>query len=357
MKVCFISEAKSIHTQRCTSSLAQIGCDIYLISSSEIDIPNVTLHHLPIYSPSPIQQCINNIRVKSLIRKLDPEVIHLFGLFSLFSLKTMHLIKNMKNLVISVWGSDVIPAGNQETFKERQIKKYLLNKGDCLLTTSEYLANEVQRYLKNPRNVKVVPWGVDLDMFRPVYRRENSEIVRVGFAKRLHPLSGPDTLLKAFKYAHDKCKKKLQLKIAGDGPMESQLRQEAVQMGLTDSIEWLGWLETPEVLRDFYHSIEIFMMPSRRESFGVSAVEASASGLPVIASMYGGIPEIVTHGETGLLVNPEDVEGFGKAIVFLAENENLRAEMGLRGRKKAEAQFDWKLTLCNMKKIYKKIVR
>ena len=355
MKICFISEAKSVHTQRWTSSLAQSGCEIHLISSSEANIPGVELYKTPIYSPAPWQQIVNNIRVKSLIKKLNPDIVHLFGLFSVFSLGTMRLIKGQKNLVISVWGSDVIPAGNREGFKERQIKKYLLNQGDCLVTISEYLAREAQRYLNQPRHIEIVPWGVDLDTFYPIKREENLEVVRIGFAKMLHQLSGPDILLKAFQFARENCKQKILLKIAGKGPMESQLKQEATQMGLTDSIEWVGWLDTPEALRNFFHSLDIFIMPSRRESFGVSAVQASASGLPVIASMYGGIPEIVTHGETGLLVNPEDVEGFGKAIVSLAENENLRAEMGLRGRKKAEAQFDWKLTLNRMIKTYHQI--
>jgi glycosyltransferase involved in cell wall biosynthesis len=355
MKVCFISEAKSTHTQRWACGLAQAGCEIHLISSSEIDIPGIEMHPMLIYSANPIQQLFNNMRIKHLIGKLDPEVIHLFGLFSVSSLGAMTLIGNMKNLVISVWGSDVKPGGNLETFKERAIKKYLLNRGDCLVAVSEYLAHEVQRYLNQPRDIEILPWGVDLDMFRPVDRKGNFKVVRVGFAKKLYQLSGPDILLKALQYARDKCKKKLLLKIAGDGPMEAQLKQEAIQMGLADSIEWLGWLGTVEALRGFYHSIDLFVMPSRRESFGVSAVEASATGLPVIASRFGGIPEIVIHGETGLLVDPEDVVGFGEAISLLAGNSDLRLEMGLRGRERVKEKFDWRDSVESMVKIYNKV--
>lgn len=283
---------------------------------------------------------------------MQPNVTHLFGLFSLSSLGTMWLIRNLKNLVISVWGSDVRPGGNRETFKERVIKKYLLNRGDRLVAISEYLAHEVQRYLNRPRDIEILPWGVDLDMFRPVDRKGSSKVVRVGFAKKLYQLSGPDILLKAFQYARDNCEQRLELKIAGSGPMEYQLKQEATQLGLADSIEWVGWLRTAEELRDFYHSIDLFVMPSRRESFGVSALEASATGLPVVASRFGGIPEIVTHGKTGLLVNPEDTEELGKAIVALAENRALRTEMGFTGRKNAEDKFDWRMSVKRMIEIY-----
>ena len=357
MRVCFISEAKSIHTQRWTSSLAQAGCEIHLVSSSGADIPCVEVHHLPIYSPNGLQQVGNTISVRRLIEKLQPEVTHLFGLFSVSSLGTMWVIRGLKNLVISVWGSDVIPGRGQETFKERVIKKYLLNRGDCLAATSEYLASEVQKYLNLPRNIEIVPWGVDLDMFRPIDRSTNSKMVKVGFAKRLHHLSGPDILLKAFQYARAKCDRKLMLKIAGSGPMENQLKQEAAEMGLADSIEWVGWLRSAEELRDFYHSVDLFVMPSRRESFGVAAVEASASGLPVIASRFGGISEIVIHGETGLLVNTEDIEELGKAILTLAKNIALRINMGLKGRKNVEGKFDWKISITRMMEIYQKISR
>jgi len=357
MKICFISEAESIHTQRWASSLAKAGCDIHLISSTAVDIPGINLHRMVIYSSKPWQQIANNARIRQLIKKLNPEVIHLFGLFALSSIGTMLLLGNLKNLVASVWGSDVVPVSNGETYKQRLIKKYLLNRVDRIVAISEYLARETVRYLNRPRHIDVVPWGVDLNVFPFVDRKKNGEAVTLGFAKRLHVLSGPDTLLKAFQYARDKCDRKILLKIAGDGPMEAQLRQETVQMGLADSIEWTGWLGSPEALHDFYRSIDLFVMPSRRESFGVSALEASASGLPVIASRFGGIPEIVIHGKSGLLVDPEDIEGFGEAIVSLVENRNLRMEMGIKGREIVEERFDWKSSIKKMTDIYRRISR
>jgi glycosyltransferase involved in cell wall biosynthesis len=356
MRACVISEAKSIHTQRWMGSLAQEGCDIHLISSSKAEITGITLYHYPIYSPNPWQQVRNVRSIRGLIRTLKPDVVHLFGLFSVSSLGAMWAIRDLENLVISVWGSDVKPAGAGETYRERLIKRYLLNQGDHLVSVSEYLAHEVERYLKRSREIEVIPWGVDTDMFRPIQRRANSGVVTVGFAKRLHPLSGPDILLKAFRYARDRCKRELSLKIAGSGPMEDRLKQEAARLGLAESIEWKGWVGTPEGLRDFYHSVDMFVMPSRRESFGVSAVEASATGLPVISSRFGGIPEIVVHGETGLLVDPDDIHGFGEAIVTLGENGDLRRKMGAKARARAEERFDWMKSVRDMLTIYRKVI-
>jgi len=355
MRVCVISEARSIHTRRWMGSLAREGCDIQLVSSSKAEIPGVTLHHHPIYSPNPWHQVRNVRSIRELICALKPDVIHLFGLFSVSSLGTMWAIRGLENFVISVWGSDVSPAGAGETYKERLIKRYLLNQGECLVSISEYLAHEVGRYLKRPREIEVIPWGVDIDMFRPLERGATSGVVTIGFAKRLHPLSGPDILLKAFHYARDRCKRDLLLKIAGNGPIEDRLKQEATQLGLAESVEWTGWLGTPEGLRDFYHSVDMLVMPSRRESFGVSAVEASATGLPVIASRFGGIPEIVVHGETGLLVNTEDIHGFGEAIVTLGEDGDLRRQMGAKARARAVERFDWRNSVRDMVTIYRRV--
>ncbi|MBW2076840.1 MAG: glycosyltransferase family 4 protein [Deltaproteobacteria bacterium] len=357
MRVCLISEARSYHTQRWTTALAREGCEVHLISAYDVDIPKVILHRLQIYTPNPLKQLMNNTRVRKVIRELEPQVVHLFGLFSLSSLGTMVLIRGLKNLVISVWGSDVVPGGDRETFKESLIKKYLLNRADRIVVSSEYLAREAVKYLRWPLDIDVVLWGVDLTVFPFVDRKKKGEVVTLGFAKRLHPLSGPDILLKSFKYAHDRCNMKLLLKIAGDGPMEAQLRQDAVQMGLSDSIEWVGWLENTEALNNFYRSIDLFVMPSRRESLGVSAIEASASGLPVVASRFGGIPEIVIHGQTGLLVDPEDIEGFGEAIISLAEDEDLRMEMGRRGRRIVEERFDWRSSVSRMIEIYGQVAK
>jgi glycosyltransferase involved in cell wall biosynthesis len=117
---------------------------------------------------------------------------------------------------------------------------------------------------------------------------------------------------------------------------------------------WVG-PPTPEGLRDFYYSVDMFVMPSRRESFGVSAVEASATGLPVVASRFGGIPEIVVHGETGLLVDPDDIHGFGEAIVTLGENEDLRRQMGVKARARAEERFNWRNSVRDMVTIYRRV--
>ena len=355
MKICLITEAKTVHAKRWAKGLSKAGCDVHLISVYQANLRGVKLYHVPIYSSNPVRQVINNVRLNRLIKIIDPEVIHLFGLFSVFSLGSMGVIHGKKNLVISVWGSDVVSAGNKDSLKINLIKKFILNCGDRLIATSDYLAAETKKYLNPNKDVDVLPWGVDLDVFYPHAKKSNNGTVRIGFAKRLNRLYGPDTLLQAFQYALRNSQKKLLLKIAGEGPLESELKHQAAEMGINNSIEWIGWLDRDEDMKEFYNSIDIFIMPSRRESFGVAAVEASASGLPVIASRFGGIPEVIIENETGLLVDSEDSIGFGRALLKLTNDDKLRQKMGVKGRKRAEIEFNWNITIQKMLEIYQQV--
>jgi len=146
MKICFISEAKPIHTQRWVSGIAKRICDVHLISSSYVLIPGVKIYQVPIYSRNILKQTWQTLQIRNLLKKIDPDIIHLFGLFSLSSLGTMGVIENLNNLVISVWGSDIVSVTNAESVKSKLIKRYLLNRGKKLLATSEYLAKETRKY-------------------------------------------------------------------------------------------------------------------------------------------------------------------------------------------------------------------
>jgi glycosyltransferase involved in cell wall biosynthesis len=357
MKVCFIAEANSYHTERFTRKLALAGCEVHVVSKYKAEIPGVQVHYHPIYSKNPLRQIINNQRVEQIIGKINPQIIHIFGLFSVASLGSMFLVKKFKNLVVTVQGSDIVPGTGKETFKEKIIKRFLLKHPNHIISVSEYLSEQLKKYLSKPKGIDVIYGGVDLEMFRPSDEIKENNTITLGFAKRLHTLSAPDVLLKAFNYAKERSKRNLLLRIAGEGPMEIQLKKDVYKMGFCESVNWLGWLETPEKLSEFYRSLDMFMMPSRKESLGIAAIEASASGLPVIASSYGGIPEVIINGKTGLLVKVDDIEAFGKAILILSEDKSLRKKMGIEGRRRIKANFGWDKTIHKTIEIYNQVYK
>ena len=189
------------------------------------------------------------------------------------------------------------------------------------------------------------PYGVDLVRFAPVAQEKRdalrSELLGVGpeervavFVGQLSPDKGLDALLRAAPQIL--ARENTRLAIVGAGPYEKEARQAAE--------DWEGRL-TVLGLRDdvqlFLQAADVGVFPSAwKEAFGLTIAEATACGLAVVATQVGGIPEVVTHGETGLLVPPGEVDALAGAVSGLLADDAGRARMAASARQRAEQLFD-----------------
>lgn len=142
--------------------------------------------------------------------------------------------------------------------------------------------------------------------------------ITLGVVSRLERIKGMDLVVPAFA----KLKKQytdIQLLVVGDGSQRSIMQEQAIELGVNDSVEWMGRQEQP-CLQSLYDRIDILLMPSRSEGFGLTAIEGMARGCVVVASDTGGLPEVVKDGETGLLHQVEDVEDMTAKIQSLLES-------------------------------------
>ncbi|MFO7323870.1 MAG: glycosyltransferase [Chloroflexota bacterium] len=126
------------------------------------------------------------------------------------------------------------------------------------------------------------------------------------------------------------------LLISGEGPLRNKLEALAASLGVKDRVQFLGWRE--DVLRIFA-ALDIFLMPSLWEGFGLVLLEAMSQRLPIVASCVSAIPEVVQHGVTGLLVPPRDTGALAGALRVLLADPPLRQHMGLLGEDRLEEQF------------------
>lgn len=131
-----------------------------------------------------------------------------------------------------------------------------------------------------------------------------------------------------------------ELHLVGDGPEKRHLRQFAEQLGIAESIRWHGWLPRSE-LRRAYQSADCLVNPSLYEGMPNVALEAMASGLPVIASRIAGNETLVLEGETGFLFDLQERDGLISALKRM-EDVDLRRRMGAGGRARAIAEFSWR---------------
>jgi phosphatidylinositol alpha-1,6-mannosyltransferase len=133
--------------------------------------------------------------------------------------------------------------------------------------------------------------------------------------------------------------------IVGEGPNEAALRTLAAELGIADRVAFVGALPDTEVA-EAYATADIYMGLSREqgldvEGFGISFVEASASGTPVIAGDSGGVRSAVRDGETGLVVMPNDADSVAAALRLLIADDERRRRMGAAGRRAVETHYNW----------------
>jgi len=144
------------------------------------------------------------------------------------------------------------------------------------------------------------------------------------------------------------------LELVGDGAMRPALEELAHQLGIGDRVRFLGTRsDVPVLLRGF----DIFVLPSRFEGLPLTILEAMASGLPVVSTKVGGIPELVEDGKNGLLVEPQRPAELAAAIRRLVEDVDLRHRMGRAGRKLAVEKFDLAVAARRHEELYVRLLR
>jgi glycosyltransferase involved in cell wall biosynthesis len=157
----------------------------------------------------------------------------------------------------------------------------------------------------------------------------------IAAAGQLIPRKGHSYLLQAvadLRHEHPG----IRLIIFGDGYLGSQLRAQAATLGLGDRVQFAGFRED---LDSFVSCFDIFAHPALAEGLGVAALKAAAAGVPVVGFAAGGLVEAVAHGETGLLVAPEDSDELRNAIAMLIDDEDLRGRLGRAGRDRMQNEF------------------
>ncbi len=179
---------------------------------------------------------------------------------------------------------------------------------------------------------EIVHYGIEPNGEPVPYRPDERRLLCVG---RMIPIKGHIVLLRAFAEAKRQLPD-LELDIAGRGPLEPALKALAQELGVDDSIRFLGHVSP---IQAAIEQVQIVVVPSMGEGFGMVALEAMERARPVIAAAIGGLGELVRHEETGLLVPPGEAEPLRDAIVRLASDHELAARLGEAGRRRALGRF------------------
>lgn len=267
---------------------------------------------------------------------------------------SMHTMAKVKNAALAA-GDTPEPA--QRLIGEEQV----VEASDVLIANTDLEARQlIDLYGAAPARVEVVHPGVDTALFHPLSDADRAAARRARgipedavvplFAGRIQPLKAPDVLLRAVAELLARepgLRRRLVVPVVG-GPSGSGLEHPtsladlAVELGIDDVVRFVPPVAQAE-LAEWYSVATLVAVPSYNESFGLVAVEAQASGAPVVAAAVGGLPTVVREGRSGLLVDSHDPLEWAGAIGRIASDPAFRARLATGARRQAE-RFSWAST-------------
>lgn len=225
------------------------------------------------------------------------------------------------------------------------------------------IADEVARTIEQVygyQHPPVVPNGIPTDEYAPnptrraLFRAEQGvapEAVVIVHVGRFVELKNHALLLRAFMQL--KSQPPLYLWLVGDGELRPSMEQLAQELGVAERVRFWG---VRSDVADILNAADIFTLPSKYEGNPMSVMEAMATGLPVVASAVGGIPELVEESVSGFLTPSEDHKSLVAALQRLVESEELRRQMGLQARYRAQKRFDIRATVRRYEELYESIL-
>ncbi len=238
------------------------------------------------------------------------------------------------------------------------VEKYGLDKSDAVIAVSNFTKNLLKKYyLNSPDKVNVVHNGINpqemnlqVDDNNPLEALKKNGFKIVLFLGRLTLQKGPDYFLKAAKRALEYYPKAVFL-VAGSGDMENQMIKMTAELGISDHVLFAGFIRG-QMLTQAYHAADLFVMPSVSEPFGITALEAVASGTPAIISKQSGVSETLGHI---LKVDFWDVEETANQIVSVLNYPSLHRALRDNGKKEVK-NVSWQAAAAKTIDVYKKVL-
>jgi len=358
MRILFLADIKSDHTQKWVRGLSALGIQIGIFSFNKADIEwykdlsSVEVVYQPAdatvtHSYSNKLRYLHCFRIiKRKIKTFKPDIVHAhyassYGYLGAFS--------GFHPFIVSAWGSDVMKFPYESKLK-KAILSYSLKKADVICATSFTLEDYIHRVVK--KEVQVIPFGIDMNWFVPDLNARNSSKFVFGVVKSLEKIYNQDILIEAFALLVKK-HPSVELILVGDGSQMNYLKNLCKQLNLENNVIFTGripWRET----RMYFNKLNCLVNISQYESFGVSVLEAMACKVAVIVSETGGLKEIVKNHETGLYVTNPNAQNTMEVMEKVMIDNVLREKLIASAYLHVETHYNWEKNLQDQVKLYQR---
>ncbi len=214
---------------------------------------------------------------------------------------------------------------------------------------------EFYSQMVEPAKLRVLENAIPLQNYQrpPGYEKRLSKELIVLFAGEVGERKGAYDLLSIVPDLIRRVPQARVLLVGNGDPVRIGAAIHSIQ--LEDRLQWLGWVSPKEMI-GIYHQADLFVLPSYHEGLPMAILEAMASGLPVVSTRVGGIPELIGNGENGFLINPGDRKALLRSLIALLCNSSLREEMALKNVQKIKEKYDIANYIEKLKSLYLEIL-
>lgn len=377
MKICFVSTfygnplgGAEISVQLLAESLIRKEIDVIIITSvdkiNDKNIRHVTLpkflHRKFVILGNILIDEFLSKKIEKIVLEENPDIIHVHDLYMLPACVS---VSKKLGVPIVVTIRDNVPKRLSEhsNFFLDMMLNYFLNKRndtwlrnlhdvDKTIAISHFIKNELEK--NRIYNICVIYNIAPLWIGDESVSKSIRDVV-LFTPGRFHDEKGMDISIKALDIIL-KSEKDVKLVLLGDGPNKNKLKKLVDRLGLIDYVEFIDRVPFKDVKMFYQMSDIVIFSPSYQEPLGRVAIEAGASGKPIIASSVGGIPEIIIDGKTGFLVRSNDVDGVVNKVMTLMKNKSLYKEMGINARDHIIKKFDQNKIVFQHIDLYKKVI-
>ena len=370
----------ALHVSYLSAGLRERGYETILVAGSVgqgeqsmayvadgLGVPVVTIPHLH-REISPVRDLLATIRLARIIRAERPAILHTHTAKAGAVGRVAALLAGRRRppIIVHTFHGHVLRGyfGRFWTGVFRLLERLLARITDVLVAVSPEVRDELVAFGIAPATkFRVIRLGIELDeRLSPdgAARAETRRVMGVaderfvvGWIGRMTAVKRTDVVLESFRRLRDEGVDAV-LCMVGDGPDRHAVENLAGGLGIMRDSLFPGYQED---VGPFFAAFDVFVLPSGNEGTPVTAIEALASGCPVVATRVGGVPDVVTDGEDGFLVDPGDVEGLAASLARLANDPELRARMGGAGRERMRSRYAVDRLIDDVDRLYRELLQ
>ena len=313
MKLLFLADASSYHTQRWVNYFAKKDHQCHLLSLEEGIVTEAKQYHIqPKLKMKGLKYFSSYSEIKRIANQIKPDLVN-----ALFvpNYGLLGALLNFRPFALSAWGSDILVSASRSFFHKFRAK-FVLGKADLILSDSNFLTEKIIELGVEQERISTSPLGIEIDKYlRP---KQGKETITVLSTRRFEPIYDLETFIRAIPLILANSQKKVEFIIVGSGSQSEQLKRLAYNLKLQDKIMFKASLSDKELIQTYLTS-DIYVSTSLSDSTSVSLLEAMASGLIPVVTDIPGNKEWIEDRKNGFLFPISDHRALAEQIIYVID--------------------------------------